>query len=106
MNVPVIELKDVGSGSPNGVLVGDFFAQLFPAVVAGVMEKGKGVIPAGLLGELAGSVAEAGKALGEGAAKFIGQAGEGAAKLFGDILKTGKNIGDKLPKLLPGKKSD
>jgi hypothetical protein len=108
VQVPLIELKNVGSESSGGVIVSDLVAQLFPAIVAGILEKGKGAIPVDLARDLTNSVADAAKALGKDAAKLIGQVGEDAAKLVGktfdDVLKAGKGIGDKLPKLFPGEK--
>ena len=94
VKIPRLELKNVTEGDTQGILAGELVARLFPAVIAGVLEKGKGIIPSDLAGQLASDVAAAAKSIGEGASKLLGQAGtsvgEGASKL---LDQTGKTAG-------------
>ena len=54
VKIPEINLQDV---SGEGVTVGDVIAQVFPAIVAGVLEKGKDEVPAELARQLRADVA-------------------------------------------------
>lgn len=45
IKVPEIQLKDVSTDQPNGVLVSQLFGQLLPAIVAAVVENGKDTMP-------------------------------------------------------------
>jgi len=78
VTVPEIELEDVGTGDGEGVSIADLAARLLPAIMAGILDKAKadGIVPAGVLTDLNGSVSAASKALGEGAEDLVRQAGE------------------------------
>ena len=98
VKIPRLELKNVTEGDTQGILVGEVVARLFPAIVVGVLDKGKGIIPSDLAGQLASDVAAAAKTIGEGALKLLGQAGElgkGIGKGAQDAAEgVGKTIGD------------
>jgi hypothetical protein len=79
VKVPQIELKDIGNDSPDGIPVGRVIAQVLPAILASVMEAGKGVIPADFAGLLNHDIAGAAQSLGGDASKMIQQVGGDAA---------------------------
>lgn len=80
VNIPELELKNVTEGNQNGILVSDVMARVFPAIVAGILEKGKGIIPVDLAGQMGKDIAGAAKTLGEGGAKLVGQTAETLGK--------------------------
>jgi len=115
VKIPEIVLSGVTQDNASGVAVPELMRRLIPAILAAVIEKGKGVIPDADIKRLSGDVAAATKALGEGAGKLVGQIGGEAGKALegvGDTAKkTGeaatKGIGDGLKGLLGGdKKAD
>ncbi len=105
VKVPRIELKDVTEDSAQGVLVGEVMARLFPAVIAGVLDKGKGIIPADLAGQLTTDVAAAAKSVGEGASKLVGQTGELGKSIGKAAQDAATGVGKTLDDLF-GKKKD
>ncbi len=80
VNIPQLELKNVTEGDSKGVLVSEIMARIFPAIIAGVLESGKGLIPTDLAGQLGADVSKTAQSLGEGASKLANQAGEAAGK--------------------------
>jgi hypothetical protein len=101
VKVPRLELKDVTGDSANGILVSELMARLFPVIMAGVLDKGKGLIPGDLANQMTTDVGAATKSLGEGASKLVGQAGEvgGSFQKMGQSAKDaatgiGKSFGD------------
>jgi hypothetical protein len=103
VKVARLELKDVTSDSAQGVVVSELMARLFPAIMASVLENGKGLIPADFANQMTMDVGAATKSLGEGASKLVGQAGDtgksfqkmgqsakdaatGIGKSFGDLF--------------------
>ena len=96
VQIPEIELNDV-TDEAGGVRIAALTARLVPAILAAVLEKGKGTLPEGLRGDLSGQLSEATKAIGGGAARLVEQAGQ-------DLEKTLKGIGKPLEGLLRGRK--
>ncbi len=108
VRIPEIVLNDV---SDKGVSVADVMARVFPAVIAAVLDKGKGIIPADLAADIGGSLSNAAKTLGEGASKLIGQTGDlgkqiqNAAKPLEDAAKgAAEGVGKTLDGLFGNKK--
>lgn len=81
IEVPVIELKDVSSEGGKGVLVSELVQQLFPAVLAAVVDKGRGVLPTDLAKDLGKDIEGLVSELGEDAGKLVEQAEESVDKL-------------------------
>jgi len=77
--------------------------RLMPAILAAVVDKGKGILPDADLDKLSGDVASATQAIGQGAAKLVEKVGGQAGKLLEGIFKKpgGAEAGDK-PGLLDG----
>lgn len=115
VKIPEIVLSGVTQDNAGGVAVPELMRRLIPAILAAVLEKGKGLIPDADLKRLNVDVASATKALGEGAGKLVGQVGGEAGKAL-EGLGTGlqkmgepatKGLGDGLKGLLGGdKKAD
>jgi len=124
--VPIdeIRLKDVGTGSNKGVLISQLTDVLLKAIIMAAVEKGGGIIPADVLGELKGSLAsleslqQVGAQLAvniDGTVKQItGQAGEAVKQVNQAVGDAAKNLTDQakavqdeakkgLEKLLPPK---
>jgi len=49
VKIPVMELTNVTSDDPGGVILHDLVARMFPAVLAAVLQQGEGTVPAGVL---------------------------------------------------------
>jgi hypothetical protein len=81
VKVPEIVLDDVTSDSGGGVVIGELAARLVPAVMAAILEKGKGVLPDDLAKDLGDGVGRTAQALGAG--RLVDQVGKG----MGDALK-------------------
>ena len=115
VKIPEIILDNVTQDNASGVAMPELMKRLVPAILAAVVEKGKGVIPDADIKRLSGDVAAATKALGEGAGKLVGQIGGEAGKAL-EGLGTGlqkigepatKGLGDGLKGLFGGdKKAD
>ncbi len=85
VNVPAIELKDVGAGQP--INVAELIGHLMPAIVASVLEQGKGIIPGDMLAGLQADVAGTVTALGGQATQLVQQAGAAAAAQVGTAVQ-------------------
>ena len=94
IKIPEIVLKDVTQDNAGGVAVPELMRRLVPAILAAVIEKGKGVIPDADLKRLGTDVASATKALGEGAGKLVGQIGSEAGKALEGVGDTAKKAGE------------
>ena len=115
VKIPEIILDNVTQDNASGVAMPELMKRLVPAILAAVVEKGKGVIPDADIKRLSGDVAAATKALGEGAGKLVGQIGGEAGKAL-EGLGTGlqkigepatKGVGDALKGIFGGdKKTD
>jgi len=97
--VPEIELTEVTSDQPGGVVVSQLVARLVPAILAAVAKKGQGVVPPdflnGLDGQLSGLSAVAGGPTG----KLMQQAQAELGKSLGvDAEKVGGQVKESLPK--------
>jgi len=115
IKVPRIELNNVTQDNAGGLAMGELIQRVIPAIFAGILEKGKGLIPADLSGATNGDIAALTKQIGGQAEKLVtqarselekavgGAAGEmlkGAGKVLGGDANTG-GIG--IPKVnLPG----
>lgn len=114
VKVPEIVLEDVTSDNADGVAMSELVRRLVPAILAAVVDKGKGIVPDADLGRLSGDVAAASKALGDGAGRLVNQVGGQAAKALEGLGTTAKDAGDKIKKgiggalegLLKGKKGE
>jgi len=85
VKVPEIVLNDVTSDNAAGVAIAELVRRLVPAVLAAVVEKGKGIIPEADLDRLSADVADAAAALGDAVGQLIRQSGGDAAKLLEDL---------------------
>jgi hypothetical protein len=99
VKVPEILLDDVTSDSGGGVVIAELAARLVPAVLAAILEKGKGVLPDDLAKDLGDGVGRTAQALGTGAGRLVNQVGKGV----GGALK---GLGKPLERFLPGRKGD
>ncbi len=110
VTVPIDEIKlqnvgQTGTGvGGTGVTTGELMGIIVRAVLAAAAEKGGGLIPADILGDLKGSLAALGdmeqfgmKTLGDakGAVENIGKEAE---KAVGEIQKVGEGLKDLIPK--------
>jgi hypothetical protein len=112
LKIPEIILKDVTTDNAGGVAVPELIRRLVPAILAAVIEKGKGIIPDADLKRLGNDVAATTLALGAGAGKLVQQVGGDAGKAL-EGLGTGvqnltepaaKGAGDALKGLFGGDK--
>ena len=87
VKIPEIIMDDVTSDNAQGIAVSELTRRLMPAILAAVVDKGKGIIPDADLKKLGDGVVSATKALGEGAGKLVNQVGKGAGKLLEGIFK-------------------
>jgi hypothetical protein len=112
VTIPIdkIELHDVGKGNggvgDSGVSMSQLTGIIVKAVLAAAAEKGGGLIPTDLLGDLRGKLSSVANldALSKGGIEIVG----GAATKVGDEVKKGvedatKGIGDALKGVLPGR---
>lgn len=117
VRVPLIELRDIGTDG-EGVSISQLMGQLTPAIMAAILETGKGVLPTDFCAKMGKDVAATAGALGGQAVALVQQAGAGAAKMLeagAGVLKTGfegaakgadKTLVKPLESLLGGKKKD
>lgn len=85
VNVPMIELKNVGGDKP--INVAELIGQLMPAIVAAVLEQGKGIIPGDMLAGLQADVAGTVAALGGQATQMVQQATAAATAQLGGAVQ-------------------
>jgi hypothetical protein len=112
IKVPEITMDNVTQDNAAGVAVPELMRRLFPAILASVVDKGKGVLPDADVKKLSGDIASATESLGKGASNLVNQVGGGVGKLLdglkpgGDLFKEPgkKGIGESLQDLLGGKK--
>jgi hypothetical protein len=102
VKIPEITMKDVTSDNAGGVAVSELIRRLVPAILAAIVEKGKGIIPDADLKQLSGDIASATQAIGAGAANLAAQAGGEAAKLIEGAGDAAKGAGDSMKKGLEG----
>jgi hypothetical protein len=112
IKVPEIVMDNVTSDNASGVALPELVRRLIPALLMAVIDKAKGVVPdAKLLEGLSSDVASTTKALGQGAANLVKQAGGEAGKLLEGVGGAAKGLDESLKKgvgnpldLLGGKK--
>jgi len=78
VEIPTIELENVSSDKPGGILVSELTARLVMAVMAAVVEKGGDIIPADTLEAISGGVSGLATAIGGQAADLARQAADSA----------------------------
>ncbi len=115
-----IELKDIGSDSAGGVQLAELSAILTKAILAAVVSKAGGVLPAEITGELSAGL-DGLRSLGGSAVTVVGNVTAtvgGEVKQLGtagkDLLEgvgttgseAGRKVGEGLKGLLPGKKKE
>lgn len=80
VNVPTIELNNVSSDK--GISIDQLISRLMPAILAAILESGKGIIPQDLLASLNTDLASTVNALGGQAAQLVQQGvGQAAAQV-------------------------
>lgn len=83
VKVPEIVMENVSNDNAKGITTNMLIARVLPAVVAAVLENGKGVIPADMAGMLSGDLSGISAKVGGSAANLIKQAGGGLPSLPG-----------------------
>jgi hypothetical protein len=106
MNFPIAEIRltDVGSETTGGMVLSELAGVIVKAVLAAIVEKGGQFLPADLLGDLAGDLANL-KSLGDmgvnmaaTAGKVIEDVAKSAEGVVGGVVDEGKKIGDEAKK--------
>jgi hypothetical protein len=112
LKIPEIILKDITQDNAAGVAVPELMKRLVPAILAAVVDKGKGVIPDADLKRMGSDVAATAQALGAGAGRLVQQVGGDAGKalegLGTGVQKVGesatKGVGDAIKSIFGGDK--
>ncbi len=109
LDVPIdeVRLRNVGSDTDGSVLMSELTSVIIKAVLTAIVQKGGGLIPGDILGDLGqglGSLAEMGLDAATGLGDRIKDAGGGLDDITGGIGDAIKNIGDGLGGLLGGDK--
>ena len=109
LDVPIdeVRLHDVGSGTDGSVLMSELTSVIIKAVLAAIVQKGGGLIPSDILGDLGqglGSLAEMGVDVATGLGDRIKDAGGGLDEVTEGLGDAIKSIGDGLGGLLGGDK--
>jgi hypothetical protein len=89
VNVPAIELTNVSSDDVRGVAVSELVARLVPAILAAVLDEGRGTLPPGLTSDLSGQLQATAATLGEQGRSLIGEAG---GELGGRLLEAAGSL--------------
>jgi len=100
VKVPLIEMKNLTPENRKGIVMRELIGKLFPAIIGGVIDKGKGVLPAGLTADLSQHVDGLKKVFSLEAPKKVMEAGE---KIIKDVGKDVEDVGKKLEGLLKKK---
>jgi hypothetical protein len=103
IKIPAIELKDVGGENGAGIPMPKLVARILLAVMSGVVEQGKGILPADLLNGLSGDVSGVAAQLGGQAQEMV----KGVQSQIGNALKgvlpvDANGIGGQLNKTVGG----
>jgi hypothetical protein len=98
VKVPEIKMDNVTSDNAAGVAMPELMRRLIPAILMAVVDKAKGIIPDADLNKLSGDITSTTKALGQGAANLVKQAGGEAGKLIEGIGGATKDIGESIKK--------
>jgi len=117
IKIPIdeIKLQNVGKGTgtgvaDSGVTVGQLSSLVVQAVLAAAVEKGGGLLPADVVGDLKGGLDKLG-GLKDVGVQVIGKAGEAAQQIGKSVqgaaqegAKQLQKVGEGLKGILPGKK--
>jgi hypothetical protein len=103
IKIPAIELKDVGGENGAGISMPKLVARILLAIMSGVLEQGKGVLPADLAAALHGDVSGVAAQLGGQAQQMV----KGVQNQIGNALKgvlpvDANGIGGQLNKTVGG----
>jgi hypothetical protein len=100
VKVPEIKMDNVTSDNASGVAMPELMRRVIPAIFMAVVDKAKGLVPAGGpdLNKLGGDIASTTQALGAGAANMVKQAGGEAGKLLENVGGGAKDIGSAIEK--------
>ena len=82
IKIPEIRMDNVTPEGSKGMMIGELVRNLFPAIMASVLDKGRGILPDDLTKDIAGKVGGVVKALGGHAAELVGQVGGRARDLI------------------------
>lgn len=97
VKVPTIELDDVSSDDPDGVVIGELISRLMPAILQAVLEQAEGKVPLPALGDLQGKVGSLAEMTGGVAERLTGsaatQAGDAAGQLLEGLMNNGADEG-------------
>lgn len=109
LDVPIdeIRLRNVGSDTDGSVLMSELTSVIIKAVLAAIVQKGGGLIPGDILGDLSqglGSLAELSLDAATGLGDRIKDAGGGLDEVTEGIGDAIKSIGDELGGMLGGDK--
>lgn len=102
LKIPSITLKDVGSDSDKGVLMGELSNVLVQAVLQAAVEKGAGIIPPDILSGLDGGLKQLG-GLGDMAGQLAAGAVSEVQKQVGGVMK---DVTGELDKAIGGATKD
>lgn len=92
IRVPEIRLNNVTKDNAKGLAIDELFQRILPAILASIMEKGKGVVPGDLLAAINGDISGLSKQIGGEAEKMISQARGDVEKMVGK--EAGKIVGN------------
>ncbi len=115
IKVPKIEMKNVTGDNAAGVALPELVARILPAVLAAVLEEGKGVLPADLTKVLQGDVSAVAAQLGGQVEDMVKGVQGDIGKALGGVLPADANavggqiekaVGDTVGKLLGGGATD
>ena len=101
IKVPLIEMKNLTPENRKGIVMSELIAKLFPAIIGGVIDKGKGVLPAGMTADLTRHVEGLKKVFTLETGKKVMETG---GKIIKDVGKDLEGVGKKLDDLFGGKK--
>jgi hypothetical protein len=112
IKVPEITMDNVTQDNAAGVAVPELMRRIFPAILAAVVDKGKGAMPDTDFRKLSGEIASVAESFGRGASALVNQVSGGIGKLFQGLIPHDdqskepgkKGIGEAFQDLFGGKK--
>ncbi len=105
IKIPEIQMKNVTGDNAAGVALPVLVARILPAVLAAVLESGKGILPADLANILQGDVSAVAAQLGGQVQDMVKGVQGDITKAFKGVLPVDANsVGDTVGKLLGGAK--
>ncbi|MCA9289779.1 MAG: hypothetical protein KDA25_01550 [Phycisphaerales bacterium] len=99
LTIPIstIELRDIGTESDRGVLLGELADIIVKAVLAAVIEQGGDLLPATLLNDLSGALSQL-SSLGDVGVEMVStmtaEARQAVETALGDVARQIENVGD------------